>query len=103
MAVKRVTLRNGEVPTARLQSSSGSDPAQLTLDDWAETLNAASAVPSGPADGPEPVRLLADALAPRLAEELSHRLRAVSALDPPTAACLLTLDQLIAELPPAKP
>ena len=44
--------------------------------------------------------MLADALAPRLAEELANRLPAPRAV--PTAARLLTLDQLIAELPPAQ-
>ena len=76
---------------------------QLTLDDWAQMLDAPRAADSAPAEEPEPVNVLADALAPRLAEELSHRLPAASAPAVPTAARLLTLDQLISELPPGKP
>jgi len=44
---------------------------------------------------------LADALAPRLAAELSARLRP-SAGEPGTTSTLLTLDELVAQLPPAK-
>jgi hypothetical protein len=82
---------------------------QLTLDDWAQILKAAvaeSAQPRAerarPSDGREPVAVLADALAPRLAEELSHRLTRASTVESATTARLLTLDQLVDELPPAK-
>jgi hypothetical protein len=73
---------------------------QLTLDDWAKMLDDASE-PRAQADGePEAVTMLAEALAPRLAQQLSH------AVAPPSehtrTARLLTLDQLVAELPPAK-
>ena len=44
---------------------------------------------------------LADALAPRLAAELSARLPAPAG-EQATAAKLLTLDELVAQLPPAK-
>jgi hypothetical protein len=50
---------------------------------------------------PAPVTVLADALAPRLAEELSHRIPS-RASEPSSTARLLTLDELVAELPPAK-
>lgn len=74
-----------------------SAPRQLTLDDWAQM---------------EAVAALADALAPRIAERLSQQLPAPPAPSPappapspapvaPTAR-LLTLDELVAELPPAK-
>ena len=50
---------------------------------------------------PSAVALLAEALAPKLAQELSSRIPAP--LDQaPSSARLLTLDQLVAELPPAK-
>ena len=78
-------------------------PRQLTLDDWAQMLVAPRAADFPPAEEPEPVNVLADALAPRLAEELSNRLPAAPAPAVPTAARLLTLDQLISELPPGKP
>ena len=66
-------------------------------------LDAARAADAGAAEEREPVDVLADALAPRLAEELAHRLPAPTTPAVPTAARLLTLDQLIAELPPGKP
>jgi len=59
--------------------------------------------PDEPTGESEPVKVLADALAPRLAEELSHRIPPTRVLEPATTAGLLTLDQLVAELPPAKP
>ena len=86
-----------------MDPSNGSTPAQLTLDDWAQMLQLAPPADSKPDEQPEPVNVLADALAPRLAEELSHRLPTPSAATVPTAARLLTLDQLITELPAAKP
>ena len=73
---------------------------QLTLDDWAKMLDDASE-PRVQADGePKAVTMLAEALAPRLAQQLSHAV-APSSEQAPTAR-LLTLDQLVAELPPAK-
>jgi hypothetical protein len=81
---------------------------QLTLDDWVQILKASvaeSAHPRAerarPAEAPEPMAVLADALAPRLAEELSYRLPSTT-VEPATTARLLTLDQLVDELPPAK-
>ena len=73
---------------------------QLTLDDWAKMLDDANE-PSAKVDGePEVVTMLAEALAPRLAQQLSNAV-APSSEEAPTAR-LLTLDQLVAELPPAK-
>ena len=74
---------------------------QLTLDDWARILSAVpeTSVPAEPADKPAAVTVLAEALAPRLAAELSTR---ITAPEPAMASKLLTLDELVAELPPAK-
>jgi hypothetical protein len=74
---------------------------QLTLDDSEQVLNATPAPSAQPNGEPAAVSVLADALAPRLAEELSSRIpRATIAAA--TTARLLTLDELVAELPPAK-
>ena len=74
---------------------------QLTLDDWARILTAApeTSVPAEPADKPAAVTVLAEALAPRLAAELSTR---ITPPEPAITSKLLTLDELVAELPPAK-
>jgi len=77
-------------------------PGQLTLEDWAQMLNVIRERPSEPAEEPEPVTILADALAPKIAEELSHRIPPTSAPEAASTARLLTLDELVAELPPAK-
>jgi hypothetical protein len=74
----------------------------MTLDDWAEMLNATPEPAPEPTVQPEPVAVLVDALAPRLAEELSSRIPSTAATDPATTARMLTLDELVAELPPAK-
>ena len=87
---------------ARSRQARTPTPGQLTLTDWEQMLNATSQ-PDEPTGESEPVTVLADALAPRLAEELSHRIPPTGALEPTTTARLLTLDQLVAELPPAKP
>jgi hypothetical protein len=71
-------------------------PSQLTLDDWAQSLNEATE----PDRKAEAVSVLAEALAPRLAQELSQRIPSSS--EPAPTARLLTLDQLVAQLPPAK-
>jgi len=74
---------------------------QLTLDDWARMLVQGRKPASGGAEESEPVTVLADALAPRLAAELAQCIPAATNSEP-TAARLLTLDELVAELPPAK-
>lgn len=79
-------------------------PEQMTLDDWAQVLETKGKgePTSEPTGEPKPVAALADALAPRLAEELARRIPSgVSEVSTPVH--LLTLDDLVAELPPAKP
>jgi hypothetical protein len=75
---------------------------QLTLDDWADMLSAEPTLGAerAPTDGPPAVAVLADALAVRLAAELSNRIRPTA--QPAVSPTLLTLDELVAELPPAK-
>jgi hypothetical protein len=87
---------------ARARTVHAPAPRQLTLDDWGQMLNATREPASGPAAEPEPVAVLVDALAPRLAEELSSRIPATATPDRGTTARMLTLDELVAELPPAK-
>ena len=57
---------------ARTHPAAPPVPGQLTLDDWAELLQATPA--AEPSERREPVAALADALAPRLAEALRQRL-----------------------------
>ena len=100
-----VTRRNRTAP----------DP-QLTFNDW-QTVRAEPAVEtSTPVHDPAPppieperalpdvdaVTTLAEVLAPRLAEQLAARLTTAPQREP-AGAPLLTLDELVAELPPAKP
>jgi hypothetical protein len=87
---------------ARTDSDQAATPHQLTLDDWARMLEVTRELAPQQTGEPEPVTVLADALAPRLAAELSHRIPPTRAAQPATTARLLTLDQLVAELPPAK-
>ena len=86
---------------ARSRTGQASDHPQLTLEDWEQTLNAhlEEAGPSSPARSA--VVLLAEALAPKLAQELSTRMPSAPEHEAASAR-LLTLDQLVAELPPAK-
>ena len=95
-------------PRARRRSESTS--AQLTLADWEEaraertTSETEQPLPSHSQPAAEDLQdldRLAEALAPRLAAELSTRLHAPTDEAAATAK-LLTLDQLVAELPPAK-
>jgi hypothetical protein len=72
---------------ARARTDDRSAPRQLTLDDWAQA---------------EAVAALADALAPRIAEKLSREITPAPGVAPASTARLLTLDELVAELPPAK-
>ena len=92
----------GLVPPPRAERSDG---RQLTLADWErerekERLRPVEFAPASH-DPVEDVAGLVDALVPRLAAELAARRPATAALESPTAR-LLTLDQLVAELPPAK-
>lgn len=89
---------------------------QLTLTDWQMACAASPSEPDRPADDtPAPpveqartvpsldvVTTLAEALAPRLAEQLATRIMSVATYEPATRP-LLTLDELVAELPTAKP
>lgn len=84
-------------------------PDQLTLADWAavQVELQAPSPPPPPAharlgtEGGADVARLVEALAPRLADELSARMRAPAGEQAATAG-LLTLDQLVAQLPPGK-
>jgi hypothetical protein len=76
---------------------------QLTLEDWEQILTAAPDTPAQRRSEPPAVDLLAEALAPRLAEQLSQRIPPSPLPEPAPTTKLLTLDQLVAELPPAKP
>jgi hypothetical protein len=84
---------------ARARPGHAPAPRQLTLDDWAEMLNVTREPAPEPTAQAEPVAVLVDALAPRLAEELSSRITATATA---ITARMLTLDELVAELPPAK-
>lgn len=91
------------VPRPRGDRSNG---RQLTLADWEreQDKDRRRPVESPPASHDPPVEDVAglvDALVPRLAAELAARTPATAAQESPTAR-LLTLDQLVAELPPAK-
>lgn len=91
------------------------DP-QLTLTDWQMACDVWPSEPDRPPDdAPTPpveeartlpsqdaVTTLAEALAPRLAEQLATRMMSVATHEPATSP-LLTLDELVAELPTAKP
>jgi hypothetical protein len=82
---------------ARSRPHPATPPQQLSLDDWEHALRSES-----PPAGRQPsVALLADALAPRLAAELSLRITTAPNGDAPNAR-LLTLDELVAQLPAAK-
>ena len=86
---------------ARTRQAQASTPDQMTLDDWAKTLKMDDEPASEPTGASEPVAVLADALAPRLADELARRIPP-RVTEASTTAHLLTLDELVAELPPAK-
>jgi len=95
---------NGEAPTPSRPPEVGHpEPAQSQASPPAD----ADAVMvkdepiSEPGRDPRPVAVLAEALAPRLAEELSRRIPS-RASEPSSTTRLLTLDELVAELPPAK-
>ena len=102
--------RPGERGRSRAKRGAHASAAQLTLSDWQRT----QAEPHAPSPEPPPpsrspldaesgsdVDRLAKALAPRLADELSVRMRA-SAGEPAATARLLTLDELVAQLPSGK-
>jgi hypothetical protein len=79
---------------------------QLTLADWEraqeqDRRRREEAAPASERRAVDDVAGLVDALAPRLAAELAARTPAPAAHESPTTR-LVTLDQLVAELPPAK-
>ncbi len=78
------------------------DPSdrQLSLDDWLRALEAEARQTDEPNAAPTVVDALAEALAPRIARQLAESPLA-SGAETPTGR-LLTLDQLVAELPTAK-
>jgi hypothetical protein len=77
------------------------DDRQLTLDDWVQALGTDRESTGSPDSAPSAVAVLAEELAPRIAQELSLRLHSASNIEPGSAR-LLTLDELVAELPLAK-
>ncbi len=87
---------------ARARPDHASAFRQPTLDDWEQMLKADPEQATAQSDGPTAVTVLAEALAPRLAEELSHRIPRTTVSERSETARLLTLDELVAELPPAK-
>jgi len=95
---------------SRAKGEAHSAAAQLTLADWEQAqARSAKPIPDSPtparatleAEGSEALDRLAEMLAPRLADELSVRMRAPAGEQAATA-CLLTLDELVGELPPGK-
>ena len=84
-------------------------PTQLTLADWEAQRRPLASEPDPPPPRPDDQETasiddaarLADALAPKLAAELSARLRSPGS-EGATTARLLTLDELVAQLPPGK-
>lgn len=87
---------------ARARPDQPSAPRQLTLDDWEHMLNAVPEPAAEQNGEPAAVTVLAEALAPRIAEELSSRIPRATIPETAPTARLLTLDELVAELPPAK-
>lgn len=87
---------------ARARPDATSTAGQMTLDEWARTLAPAPERATEPRGEIEAVTVLADALAPRLAEALANRIRPKAVPTTATTARLLTLDELVSELPPAK-
>jgi hypothetical protein len=86
---------------ARKTPDEASADHQLSLDEWAKAITADAKAADTPAAPSEAVAVLADALAARVAQQLSNRSVASANGETPTSR-LLTLDQLVAELPPAK-
>jgi hypothetical protein len=85
---------------ARSPQSQDPSDRQLSLDDCLRALEADANQTNDPDAAPTVVDALAEALAPRIARKLAEAPPAAGA-ETPTPR-LLTLDQLVAELPPAK-
>jgi hypothetical protein len=86
---------------ARKSTDEASADHQLSLDEWAEAIAADTKAAHSSPPPSEAVAILADALAARVAHQLSSRSLASADGQAPTST-LLTLNQLVAELPPAK-
>jgi hypothetical protein len=86
---------------ARKTANEASADHQLSLDEWAKAITADTKPADTPAAPSEAVAVLAEALAARVAQQLSSRSLVSASGETPTSR-LLTLDQLVAELPPAK-
>jgi hypothetical protein len=93
--------REGLATMARKTPDEASADNQLSLDEWAEAITADGKAADAPAASSEAVAVLAEALAARVAQQLSSRSLVSTNGQTPTSR-LLTLDQLVAELPPAK-
>jgi hypothetical protein len=85
---------------ARPPQCEDSSDRQLSLDDWLRALETDARQTDEPDAAPTVVDALAEALAPRIARQLAERPPAAGAATP--TGGLLTLDQLVAELPTAK-
>jgi hypothetical protein len=83
------------------ESVATSPEPQLTLEVWAQELVTELQDAPPPDRTPPTLDVLVEALAPRLARELQARVPRESAAQA-TRDHLLTLDELVAELPPAK-
>jgi len=83
------------------KTDEASDDHQLSLDEWATAIAADTQAEDTPRPPSRAVAVLADALAARVAQQLSTQSLA-SANGHASTATLLTLDQLVSELPPAK-
>ena len=86
---------------ARRTANEASVDQQLSLDEWAKAITADTNAVDTPAPPSEAVAVLAEALAARVAQQLSSRSLVSASGETPTSRPL-TLDQLVAELPPAK-
>lgn len=84
---------------ARTSSRKDEVDRQLSLDDWLRALEDDAERLETPATAAPVVDALAEALAPRIARELAARPATIAGTP---SGRLLTLDQLVAELPAAK-
>jgi hypothetical protein len=92
--------REGLAAMARKTDEASADH-QLSLDEWAEAIAADAHAEDVPGPPSEAVAVLAEALAAQVAQQLATRSLAATNAEASTAT-LLTLDQLVSELPPAK-
>src|SRR4051794_919974 len=100
MLLSLLSCREELAATAR-KTDEASAVHQLSLDEWAEAIAAHVEAEDVSRPPSRAVAVLADALAARVAQQLSAR-SLPSANGRASTATLLTLDQLVSELPPAK-